>query len=325
VKRLSVIAAAAAFAASSSLARAQSTAPSTIQIGTVGNEVDALAFYAQDEGFFKKHGIDARIQILRGGSGGAIAAAIVGGAIDIGENDLITLAATRERNLPLLALAPSFFIRNTEVTTALVTEKTSSIHDAKDLVDKVVAVPSLAGPNKLATFVWLEKNGVDPATVKFTEMPIITMGPALSRGVIAAAVTSEPDLTANSDHIRIVAPVYEALGSAVLLAAWNATESWIQTNPDVAKRFVDAMREAAAWANTPRNHPASLAVLQHYTPYDDAQLAKMAKMNRSVFGLEFDLTQIQPLLDAAYAQKMLPAKYDAKDLLSSYARVKGRT
>jgi len=323
VKRLSIIVLAVSLLASASAAGAQSVA--TIRIGTVGNEVDALAFYAQDEGFFKTHGIDAQIQVLRGGSGGAIAAAIVGGAIDIGETDLITLAATRERNLPLVALAPSFFIRNTELTTALVTEKTSSIHEAKDLIDKVVAVPSLAGPNKLATFAWLEKHGVDPASVKFTEMPIITMGPALARGVIAAAVTSEPDLTANSDHVRIVAPVYEALGSAVLLASWNATETWIKNNPDAAKRFIDAMREAAAWANDPRNHAASLTILQHYTPYDDAQLAKMQKMNRSVFGLDFDVTQMQPLLNAAYAQKMLPAPYDAKDFLSSYARVRGRT
>jgi ABC-type nitrate/sulfonate/bicarbonate transport system substrate-binding protein len=106
------------------------------------------------------------------------------------------------------------------------------------------------------------------------------------------------------------------------LVTWNSTEAWAKANPDVAKRFIDAMREAAVWANNPANHAASLTILSKYTPYEPAQLAKMAKMHRSVFGTNFDLAQMQPLLDAAYAQKMLPAPYQAKDFLSTLAVMK---
>ena len=41
---------------------------------------------------------------------------------------------------------------------------------------------------------YLEKNGVDPSSVKTIELPFAEMGPALARGTVAGAVISEPSL-----------------------------------------------------------------------------------------------------------------------------------
>ncbi len=139
------------------MAGADSATLTVLNIATVGNENDALAFYARDAGFFQKNGIDAHIEILRAASGAGIAAAVVGGAADIGESDIVSLAAAHEHGVPLVALAPSFKVRNTDLTTFLVVAKDSPIKSARDLAEKVVAVPSLTGPLKLATVAWLQK------------------------------------------------------------------------------------------------------------------------------------------------------------------------
>jgi NitT/TauT family transport system substrate-binding protein len=270
-------------------------------------------------GFFKKHGLDAKIIVIRNGSGGAIATAVLGNTADIGQNDIVTTAAARERGLPMAALFPGWYAKSSAVTTALVVAKQSDIRSAGDLIGKTIGVPSLAGPNKLALVAWLQKSNVDLKDVKFVEIPVITMSAALQRGTIAAAVTSEPDLSGNSNQTRILAAVYDALGQSVLGGTWNATEEWIRANPETAGKFISAMSDATIWANDPKNHAASLKILEQYTPYDAEQMKRMERMQRTIFGTEFDTSEMQPIFDAAFEQKFIPKPFRAQEMISSIA------
>jgi NitT/TauT family transport system substrate-binding protein len=308
-----IVMAAAAIAVPSA-ARAQ--APVAVRIGTPGNDGNALAYYAFENGFFRDAGIEAQIQTIRAGSGAGIAGAVIGGAIDVGEGDIIAVAAAREHGLPLLLIAPSFLHRGPAPVSALIVAKASPIHTGRDLNGAAIAVPSLTGPAKLATVKWLQKNGTDLATVKFLELPQTAMAAAIVRGTVAAASTTEPNLAAALDDARVLGYVYDAIGNPLQVSGWFATEEWIRTNPDIARRFVAAIREAAVWANKPQDHAASAAILQKYTPFSPDLLPKM---HRAAYGEVFDPALMQPLLDAAYDQKSLQKRVAAKDLLSSVA------
>src|ERR1700723_3882196 len=94
------------------LARATRAAAQTpdlpvVRIATPGNDGNALAFYAQALGLFKKYGIDAQIQAIRSGGGATILAGIVGKALDVGESDVIGIASAYEHGVPITLLAPS--------------------------------------------------------------------------------------------------------------------------------------------------------------------------------------------------------------------------
>lgn len=297
-------------------AAVQAQAPAVVRFGTPGNDGNALAYYAFENGVFRKHGIDAQIQTIRTGSGAGIAGAVVGGSLDVGEGDIIAVAAAREHGLPLLLIAPSFLHRGPAPVSALIVAKTSSIRSGGDLNGATIAVPSLTGPAKLVTVAWLQKNGGDPPTVKFVELPQTAMAAAIGRGTVAAGTTTEPNLAAALDDVRVLGYVYDAIGNPLQVTSWFATEDWIRANTDVARRVVAALRESAVWANDPRNHAASAAILQKYTPFPSSLLPKM---HRAQYGEVFDPAIIQPLLDAAYAQKSLPKPIAAKDLLSSVA------
>jgi NitT/TauT family transport system substrate-binding protein len=297
-----------------SAARAQ--APAVVRIGTPGNDGNALAYYAFENKVFAKHGIDAQIQTIRTGSGAGIAGAVIGGALDVGEGDIIAVAAAREHGLPLALIAPSFLHRGPAPVSALIVSKASSIRSGADLNGATIAVPSLTGPAKLVTVAWLQKNGADPSTVKYVELPQTAMAAAIVRGTVVAATTTEPNLAASLDDVRVLGYVYDAIGNPLQVTAWFATEDWIRANTDVARRVVAALRESAVWANDPRNHAASAAILQKYTPFSSDLLPKM---HRAQYGEVFDPATIQPLLDAAYAQKSLPKPIAAKDLFSSVA------
>jgi NitT/TauT family transport system substrate-binding protein len=298
-------------------ARAQT--PATLRIGTPGNDGNALAYYAFENGFFRKAGIVAQIQTIRAGSGSGIAGAVIGGALDVGEGDIIAVAAAREHGLPLVLIAPSFLHRGPAPVSALIVAKTSAIRTGRDLNGATIAVPSLTGPAKLVTVAWLQKNGADPATIKFTELPQTAMAAAVTRGTVAGATTTEPNLAAALDDVRVLGYVYDAIGNPLQVSGWFATEDWVRANTDVARRFVAALHEAAVWGNNPANHAASAAILQKYTPFSSDLLPRM---HRAAYGEVFDPAIVQPLLDAAYEQKSLQKRILAKDLFSTIATSK---
>lgn len=301
------------------LAASAQTAPIVIRIATPGNDGNALAYYAQDMGFFKKAGIDSRIATLRAGSGSGVAAAVAGGSADIGEGDIIAVAAAREHGIPLTLLSPSFQHRSASPITALIVAKNGDVRSAKDLNGKVIAEPSLTGPAKIATVMWLRRNGADLPTIKFVEMPQISMAAAVTRGTVAAAATTEPNLTASLDEVRPLGYIYNAIGNVVQVTAWFSTEAWARENPDAARRFVTAMHETAQWANSPRNHPQSGMILQRYISFPPELLTKM---HRATYGEVFETALMQPLLDDALDQRSLQERSAADQMLSPFALLK---
>ena len=298
---------------------ASAQGPAVLRIGTPGNDGNALAYYALENGTFRKYGINVQIQTIRSGSGAGIAGAVIGGTLDIGESDIIAVAAARAHGLPLLLIAPSFLHRGPAPITALVVAKNSPVRTGTDLNGATIAVPSLTGPAKLVTVAWLEKNGTEVASVKFLELPQTAMAAAITRGTVTAGTTNEPSLSGALDEVRVLGYVYDAIGNPLQVSSWFATEDWIRVNADVAHRFATALRETAVWANNPANHAASAEILGKYTPFNPDVVAKM---HRAQYGEYFDPATMQPLIDAAYIQKLLPKRILAKDLLSSVAAIR---
>ena len=301
-------------------AAAQSAAPLTsIKIATPGNDGNAMAWYAQDSGIFAKHGLTAEITPIRRGGGAAIAAAIAGGAADIGEGDIVAVATARARGIPITMLAPSFLYRSSNPVQALVVAKTSTIKTAKDLDGKTIGVISLEGPAKVATQKYLVANGADISTIKFIEITPSTAAAEVARGQIASATVNEPNLTPALETTRELAYPFNSLGNQVQVSAWFAKEDWVKANPVAARAFVDAMKDTAIWANNVANQPMTAIILQKY---DRFPTDFIKKMRRASYGEKFDLTTMQPLLDAAFDQKSISAHVDARTLLNPYALVK---
>src|ERR1700744_4520262 len=154
-------------------ARAQSSGLLTVRIATPGNDGNAIAFYAQALGLFKKYGIDAQIQAIRSGGGATILAGIVGKALDVGESDVIGIASAYEHGVPITLLAPSYMFRTGDLTSVIITGRNSGINTAKDLDGKTIGVTSLGGVGRLLTTKWLQNSGADIGTIKFVEIPQI--------------------------------------------------------------------------------------------------------------------------------------------------------
>jgi NitT/TauT family transport system substrate-binding protein len=287
-------------------ARLDAQALPTLRIATIPNDSGAQAFYAQDEGFFKKAGLTVEITTLNSGS--IITSGVLSGSFDIGQSATPSLASAHEKGLPFVVIAPSGLSSSDHITSGLVVPKDSPIHGPRDMAGKTVAVNALYTVTQFGPQAWVEKGGGDPAAMKFVELAFPEMPAAVAAHRVDAAQISEPFLEeALAQGERIVSPGYNAISPKFVLAAWFSTTAFAKANPDAIKRFQSAIMDAGRWANT--HHAESARILEKY------QKAPVPpQMPRVEFPLTSDPAQMQPLIDAAARYHGLKATFPAADM-----------
>jgi NitT/TauT family transport system substrate-binding protein len=232
-----------------------------IHAGTNRNVGGSVIYFAQELGFFKKAGLDVDVQTVTNGA--AAANAVLSGALDISEGNVLSIALAHEKGLPLTFVAPLANYSSTAPTSLLMVDKTSSITSGADLNGKTLAVNGLSDITQIAAEGWIDAHGGDSRTVHYVEMTFSEMGPALERHTVDAAVVTEPFLIGAKKTARVIGSCYDAIGDRFMVNGWFATNDYIAKNPDVLKRFARALREASDWAN--RNPKLTDPILTAHT------------------------------------------------------------
>ncbi len=94
-----------------------------------------------------------------------------------------------------------------------------------------------------------------------------------------------------------------------MIDAWTASQAWLTANPDVARRFSNAMQQAAVWAN--RNHDKTAELVSAATKID---LSIVREMHRATFLEHVNLGVVQPVIDVGAKYGALSAPFPAADL-----------
>jgi NitT/TauT family transport system substrate-binding protein len=285
-------------------------APVNVRVGTFASEATGAVFYAQDQGFMAKHGINAVINVATGGA--AAAAAIVGGDLDMGEGDIVTIAIAHDKGLPFVFVAPGE-MQSTKVPTLACVMADPAVKLGKDFNGKTMACNVSRGFGSLITNVWIDNNGGDSKTVKWVELPFPTLSAALQRGTIDGFCAPEPFITtgiAGGGHLVLMDK--NPLAPAYLQGGWFASKDWVAKNATTAAGFAAAIREANAWGNG--NLSGTAAIISKYSKIPVAVIEGM-KM-RGEYQLKFDVATLQPLIDAAAKYGYITARFPATDLLA---------
>jgi NitT/TauT family transport system substrate-binding protein len=291
-------------------ALAQALTP--IKLATTPTDIGAQPFYASDQGFFKANGLDADTQVISNGA--AITAAVLGGAIDIAQSNVVSLALAHQRGLDIVVIAPAGVYSSKEPTSAIVVKSSSPYHTAKDLNGKVIACNGLQNISQIGPEAWFDKNGGDVTSYKWTDMPFPDMIGALDTGRVDAALVAEPVLSdALAKGNRVIGNAYDGIAPSFLIGAWFTTGAWAKAHPDEVKRFQKAMFATAVWANQHRTESA--AILNRAT-----KIVVQPTMKRTTYGEKLDPTLMQPLIDATAKYGTLKASFPAIDLVAPEAR-----
>jgi NitT/TauT family transport system substrate-binding protein len=284
----------------------------TIKVATTPTDIGAQPFYATAMGFFKAAGIEADTQVISNGA--AITAAILGGALDVAQSNIVSLALAHQRGLDIVVIAPAGIYSSKEPTSAIVVAKSSPYKTAKDLNGKTIACNGLQNISQIGPEAWLDKNGGDLASYKWADMPFPEMIGAINTGRVDAALIAEPVLSsALANGSRVLGYAYDAVAPNFMIGAWFTTGAWAKKNPDVVRRFQKAMLATAAWAN--KNRALSAKVLEKST-----KIVVRPTMNRTTYGEKLDPTLMQPLIDATVKYGTLKVGFPAIDLVAPEVR-----
>jgi NitT/TauT family transport system substrate-binding protein len=309
MKRVAFVTSAAGFVAAPGIARAQTA---VIRAGSAAVESYALMYFAREQGFFKQAGLDVQIQTFNGG--GAVLAALAGGALDVVCANVGALSNAHSRKIPLAVIAPGGGYNASSPTTVLAIAKTSTLAGAKELNGKTVAISTLKDLQQASVMRWVDTSGGDSRTLRFIEMPVPEMAAALQAGRVDAATLLEPALTAERENIKVLADCYDAIAKRFFITLHAGANAWLARNPDTAKTFASVLRQTADWAS--KNPAATGAILGKITKIPPANIARMA---RTAWYPTLDPNLVQPVIEATAHYKFI-ASFPAQDLFWSQAR-----
>jgi ABC-type nitrate/sulfonate/bicarbonate transport system substrate-binding protein len=311
MRRFAALLAAVACVAIARPTPAQSPALIPLVVQGAPFDLNGPLFYAQDLGYFTKAGLDVKIQTSQITVEG-VAAAILGGSLDIGSANTATIAQAHLHGIDFRFFAPSGLFTDTAAPTELVTVlKTSPYRTAADLNGKIVAVAGLKGMLQIATIAWADKHGGNGKSLQFVEVPFPQMNAALEQHRIDAAAITEPWATAaTSGTARSIGSAEDGVAKQFMTLGWFSTAEWLKANPDKARRFATAIRQAAVWGNA--HHQESAAILSKYSKMT---LEVANSMGRCVYGLDLDPKLLQAPLDVAYRYGYLERPVQAADIM----------
>lgn len=142
----------------------------------------AAIYLGVEQGLFAAEGIDVEIASARGGSD--VVTKLATNSADFGSAGLASLLqAKAQGEVPVVAVAPIY----NKQPDAFFTTEGSGIESFKDIVGKTVATPTFSASN----VVWpllLERNGIDPASVKLLKLDPGALAPMLATGKVDATI-----------------------------------------------------------------------------------------------------------------------------------------
>jgi len=279
-------------------------APVVVKVGSGITEGYAQGFYALDQGFFKKNGIDAQLTFLR--SGNPIMEALVAGGLDVGSGNSVSVGSAILQKIPFIVIAPGQVWVAGSPEAAIVVAENSPIKSFKDLAGKTVGTISLRNVGELAFDAYLDQAGVDLRTVKFVELAPPQTAEAVAAGRVAAGSMVDPQLTSavNAGKVRRLAPAYDGIAKLFYLTIWFATAEWVSRNKETAKRFAGAVIQGGVWAET--NAEQAAAILAKYTKVSEPRTTAHWRHN-------LDPVLLQSIWSAAYKYKIFGAPLRAAD------------
>jgi NitT/TauT family transport system substrate-binding protein len=285
--------------------------PDKVNTGVIAIVDVAPIYLGKKQGFFTEQNIDLTLTTAQGGA--AIVPAVLSKEFQFGFSNTISLLIGATKNVPVKAVANG--VNSTGVDgkdfAGLFVKADSPIKSPKDLAGKTVAANTLKNIVETTVRESVRKDGGDAAAVKFTELAFPDQVPALEKGSVDAIFVVEPfQQAAVAAGARKIASSYVDAAPDLTVAMYFTSNELLKTNPDLVRRFTEAMKKSLAYAD---QHPDEVrAVLADYT--------KIAPEAREALVLpkwpaDVNRASVDRLADLAVTDGLITAKPDLDALL----------
>jgi NitT/TauT family transport system substrate-binding protein len=221
----------------------------TIRVGSSRLSHLAAIVIGQQQGFFEDHGLELELELDNAELTGV--PALIGGQIDFGNSDLVSLLAATSEGIPIQAILPasaSTGIRGEDYG-ALLVGPDSTIQSPRELEGKVVSSNILTNIAALAVREAVRADGGDPDQLELIEVNFPDVPTALVTGSVEASWCIEPFKSAAiAQGARVIAWGFEDIYPEVTVSAWITSTDFATKNPALVQAFKAATQESYEYA-----------------------------------------------------------------------------
>jgi NitT/TauT family transport system substrate-binding protein len=284
----------------------------TVTLGVIPIIDVAPVYLGQEQGFFEEQGIE--LEISAGQGGAAIIPGIVGGSLDVGFTNNLSLVIASATGLPLqIAASGVDSTGDPALDPFTISTADESITRPADLAGKRVAVNAVNSIGDAVVKASVEADGGDPSSIQFVELAFPNMTAAMTAGDVDAAWIVEPFVTIGAPQgVRVLTtPLLDFTDIEVELSTYATSTQFATENEDVLARFKTAMDQSLEYAQ--QNTDAVRAILPTYLdmPPELAAQVRLPEWNTEVsretlevftdLAEENDLLNGEPDIDALLA------------------------
>ena len=281
-----------------------------VKVGVIPILDVAPIYLGKEKGFFSKRGIELTLETGQGGA--AIVPGVVSGQFQFGFSNVTSLLIAQSRGLPLKVVANGVASTGKDKADySGIVAKDDAIKTAADLEGKQVSVNTLKNIGDSTIRASVRKAGGDPSSIKFVELAFPDMPAALQAGRVDAIWVVEPFLsTSLGQGGRLIASNYVDAAPDLTVAVYFTSRQLIEKDPDLVKRFTEAMTESLAYADA---HPdEARQVLTSYTKIDPGVIQKLTLPK---WPPQINRASVQTLADLALKDGLVTKPPDLAALL----------
>lgn len=302
---------------------------------TVGFYPGALlsfpAFIAQDQGFFKANGLEAKLIPIPNGA--AMTAAVASGSIHFANNSYDNLSMAVGKGLPLKAVVgatvkpPLALV----VRTGKALPKKNNGYPAvmQDLADARMGVIGLGISTHFLTERLVAGAGISPASVNYIAVGLpASARPALKNKSIDAYMSlwPLPSILEATGEGTIAVNLIKGEGPENLgdleYNGWWATDKTISADAEMVRRFVRANEQAFCWYRDPKNFESVVSILKKNVPIadlNDEQYRQMVRDTLPAYGVTIRDASIKTWQALLVEKKLIPRALTREQLVAPSA------
>lgn len=283
--------------------------PDKVTVGVIPILDVAPIYLGVEQGFFEERDIEVELTQAEGGA--AIVPAVVSGQYQFGFSNVVSLLLAHSEGLPVKVVSNGNNSTGVdgEDFAALMVKADSPIQTAADLEGKTVAANTLQNIVDTSVRASVRNAGGDPTKVKFTALPFPEQPAALEQGQVDAVFVVEPFQQAVlAAGGRKIASSYVDAAPNLAVALYFASQQLVGENPDLVRRFTEAMRESLSYADS---HPdEARAIIASYTEIAPETIAELTLPK---WPAEINRDSVEALSELAVEDGLLtePADLDA--------------
>ncbi|WP_182357689.1 ABC transporter substrate-binding protein [Tomitella gaofuii] len=285
-----------------------------VRIGVIPVADFAPVYIAVDKGYFADAGIDVELQVMQNAA--AIAPSVLNGQLQFGTAAASPFLTATQKGLPLEAVANQANVGHSaqDDASGLLVAEGSDIARPADLQGRTVAVNALNSIVHVAAAESVRRDGGDPNAVTWVAMPFPDMMTALAAHRVDAASVVEPFVTIGAGQgLRSIAnPYVDAFTPGGTYSLLFTAEPFVETNPELVRRFADAIDRASVDA---QNDPEEVRrVLVEYGKVDPAVAEEMTLPG---YGPRLDVDALDDMSTVMVELGFMPEPVDAAQAVVS--------